>query len=66
MRSLAVLLLVLSYAVFSGIVIAALFGIYTIIMNFGSGTAMLIAPTIFILVMGVMGLINTHTDFKEK
>lgn len=42
--------------------VAAIIGIYTIVQNFGSGTSTLIAPTIFVLVLGALGLIDTHKN----
>lgn len=47
---------------FTGITLAGIFGLYTIVMNFGTGTAMLIAPSVFVVTMGVLGIISTYRD----
>lgn len=50
------------YLLFTGISIAGILGLYTAVMNFGTGTTMLIAPSIFVLTMGVLGIISTYRD----
>lgn len=62
MKKLCILLKVLTYLVFTALMVAAIIGIYTIVQNFGSGTSTLIAPTIFVLVLGALGLIDTHKN----
>lgn len=53
---------VVLYLMFIGITVAGVLGIYTIVMNFGTGTSMLIAPSVFVITMGVLGIISTYRD----
>lgn len=62
MKYIVITIKAILYLLFTGITIAGILGLYTIVMNFGSGTSMLIAPSIFVLTMGVLGIISTYRD----
>lgn len=62
MKYIAITIKAILYLLFTGITVAGILGLYTIVMNFGSGTSMLIAPSIFIVTMGVLGIIGTYRN----
>lgn len=62
MKTLDLILKIITLLVFTGLAIAAIIGIYTVVSNFGTGTSALIAPTIFVLVMAGLGLIDTYKN----
>lgn len=52
--------------VFTGIVASAIIGAYEIITKFGSATSMMIAPTVFTLVSGVLGIVSIYNDITKR
>lgn len=65
MRFLSYILYFVLFCVFTGISLSAIIGIYEIAMKFGSATITLIAPTIFMLVSGVLGIVSIYNDIKN-
>lgn len=63
MKKIILVLKFISYIVFVGALVAGIWGVYDIMTNFGSATTFLIAPTVFIVVISVMGLISTYHDY---
>lgn len=53
------------FCVFTSIATSAIIGIYEIINKFGSGTSALIAPTIFMLISGILGIISIYNDITK-
>ena len=64
MHLISLLIKFMSYMVFLSIGIYGILGIYHIVTNFGNGTSMLIAPTVFIIILSIVGIISTHHDVK--
>jgi len=56
---------IIHYALFGGCIVGGIIGLVDVVMHYGSGTGVIIVPSIFIIIMGVLGIITTYNDFNK-
>lgn len=65
MRIVSAILQIIMGVLFCGFIAFSIWGAVQIVIDFGTGSLPLIAPTIFLLIIGVNGLIDIYRYIKK-
>lgn len=54
------------YAIFAAFIIGGFIGLFNVYNQFGSGSMAKIAPSIFVIIIGISGCATVYTESKQR